>query len=46
VPGSPRLWPIATFTVSAPLAADTIATLASASSIERRAIRIGIFPSK
>src|SRR5262245_37543304 len=40
------IWPIATFTVSAPLAADTIATLADTSTIERRAIRIGIFTSK
>jgi hypothetical protein len=40
------IWPIATFTVSAPLAADTIAILANASTIERSAIRIGIFTSK
>src|SRR5215831_12219323 len=40
------IWPIATFRVSAPLAADTIATLADTSTIERRAIRIGIFTSK
>jgi hypothetical protein len=33
-------------TVSAPLAADTIATLANASTIEGSAIRIGIFTSK
>jgi hypothetical protein len=40
------IWPIATLTVSAPLAADTIATLANASTIERSAIRIGIFTSR
>jgi hypothetical protein len=43
------IWPIATFTVSAPLATDTIATLATlanASTIEGSAIRIGIFTSK
>jgi hypothetical protein len=40
------IWPIATLTVSAPLAADTIATLANASTIEGSAIRIGIFTSK
>jgi hypothetical protein len=40
------IWPIATFTVSALLAADTIAILANASIIERSAIRIGIFTSR
>jgi hypothetical protein len=40
------IWPIATFTVSPPLAADTIATLADTSTIERSAIRIGIFTSR
>jgi hypothetical protein len=40
------IWPMATFTVSAPLAADTIATVANASTNERRAIRIGIFTAK
>jgi hypothetical protein len=40
------IWPIATLTVSAPLAADTIATLANANTIEGSAIRIGIFTSK
>jgi hypothetical protein len=33
-------------TVSAPLASDTIATVANASTVERSAIRIGIFTSR
>jgi hypothetical protein len=40
------IWPIATLTVSAALAADTIAALANARTIERSAIRIGIFTSR